>query len=341
MNPDADHGVRSICNINDVESVLSSDKASFVELRECVSIARDKGQWSLCRRSAERALEEIGLVTRSNRMSVLDAARTVVKMILKPVESLDSLPVFVREAQDWLQSKSQDFDAKNIGTELEVERILLSEILVLLSDSASESRIRLCSRLRKVDRSDLGIEVARPVIEIEPRNVAALTTLGAAYCDIGDHASAGSMIQTALLFDPGNIRAQVVMSRICQRTEQPEEAFRFAEEAFDTLPNEYTGRRYLEASTKIGDEEAIRAAVSEVERRAWSNGQEKPDVFLLLLAAEALETTNQLSDLQGVLKKIEMSGVSLKGESAIRYQRLKALSRLSKSNSGTASHRSQ
>ncbi len=177
---------RRIETVQDVASVLESPAASFTELMECVSVAKAAGEWELRHRAAERAFSETKLEAPAAVTNLSSAAEIVIDNYFKVASSLDDLPRRVKAAEGWLHANRWRLVAVGASDFADEQTQLLAELQVLVSDTEPAARVRLCARLRKVDRSDLGIESVRPVANSERDNVPALTTLGAAYCDMGE-----------------------------------------------------------------------------------------------------------------------------------------------------------
>jgi tetratricopeptide (TPR) repeat protein len=314
---------RRIETVQDVAAVLDSPAASFTELMECVSVAKAAGEWELRHRAAERAFSETRLEAPAAVTNLSSAAEVVIDNYFKVASSLDDLPRRVKAAEGWLHANRSRLDAVGASDFADEQTQLLAELQVLLSDTEPAARVRLCARLRKVDRSDLGIESVRPVANNERDNIPALTTLGAAYCDMGEFERAERVLRAALKVQPADGRARVALSRVLQESGRQYEAFDIAKVAFVAEANKYTAHRLLAAAAAVGDTEAFDQAVAEVERAADSEVEGPPDVYLLLLAAEALIVQGRVGEVTDIVARIASSGVSLVGATAKRFATVK------------------
>ncbi len=322
---------RRIETVDDVVAVLGSPAASFVELLECVMIAGAVGDWRLRHLAAERAFDEVRVDTANARPNMEAAARIVVDNYLKAADSLEDLSYLVEDAEHWVESNRWKFDSARLSEFAEESIQLLAELQLLLSDPEPEAKVRLCSRLRKVDRADLGIEAVRPVANEQRDNVPALTTLGAAYCDVNELEKAERVLRAALAIRPRDTRARIALSRVFQEAGRLYEALDEAGVAFAEDANAYTSHRLLAAASAVGDADAFDQALEEVERAAEASESGPPDVYLLILAAEALKDQGRTDDLAAVLERIAGSGLALRGAVAKRFSELKQAARLARS----------
>lgn len=315
---------RPIETVRDVVAVLESPAASFTELMECVAVARAAQNWELRHRAAERAFKETKLEAPAALASLSGAAEVVIDNYFKVAVSLEDLPQRVEAADAWLRSNRSKLDAAGATTFAAEQTELLSELHVLLSDNEPEARVRLCARLRKVDRSDLGIEAARPVANSERDNIPALTTLGAAYCDMGEYKKAERALRAALRLRRDDGRARVALSRVLQESGRPYEAFDEAKAAFVADANSFTAHRLLAAAAAVGDDDSFEQAMTAVERAVDEDPSGTPDIYLLLLAAEALVEQSRIADVAEIVDRISSIGISFGGQAARRFSAVKA-----------------
>lgn len=322
LGPDEQHA-RRIENIDDVVRVLDSPMASFTELMDCVSITRATGDWELRHRAAERAFAGVvlGAPTAVNTLSI--AAKAVIDNFFKSARSINDLAGRVAAAEGWLRDHRTKLDVGGATSFADEQAKLLAEVQVLLSDNEPAAKVRLCARLRRVDRPDLGIEAVRPTANKGPDNAAALTTLGAAYCDIGQYAKAERVLRSALKVEPRGTQTRVALSRVLQESKREVEALDVARTAFADEANIYTAHRLLGAAAAIGDSDTLEEAVTAVEHAAETEVTGQPDVYLLLLAAEALLDQGRLGELANLVRRISNCGMALTGVSAKRFVAVK------------------
>jgi tetratricopeptide (TPR) repeat protein len=314
---------RRIETPEDALDVLESPAASFAELMDCVEIAGAAKNWQLRHRAAERAFTETRAGSSGAVASLSRAAEVVIDNYFKLASSLDDLPARIENAGAWLRTHQPELDAAGAGDFTDQKKQLLAEIQVLLSTDEPEARVRLCSRLRKVERSDLGVEAVRPVANSDHDNVAALTTLGAAYCDLQDYPRAERALRAALKSDDAASPASVALSRVLQESGREHEALDVAKLAFDAGPDEYTGHRLLAAAKAVDDSETFDEAVREVERAAQEGPSTTPDLYLLLLAAEAQLELGRTGELESLLDRIDASPAEVRGATAKRLVALR------------------
>jgi len=315
--------VRRIETVDDVVAVLDSPKASFTELIDCVDVARKYDQWQLRHRAAERAFVETDVQAPTDIARLTGAAEFVIDNYLKGADSLDELPSQIKGADTWLSRHRSKLDAVGENEFADEQTELLAELLLLLSDNTPESKVRLCSRLRKVDRSDLGIEAVRPVANAERDNVVALTTLGAAYCDMGEYCKAEYALKAARKLKPDNDQTLVALSRVYQESDRPYDALDIAKSALVLNANEFTAHRLLKAAAAVDDAEAFSQAVAEVERAVEADAEGSPDYYMLLLAAEALLDQGRSGEAAVIVGRMVEDGVPFGGAKARRFAAVK------------------
>jgi len=314
---------RRVETIDDVVAVLASPKASFTELMECVAVSEVARDWKLRHAAAERAFLETKVEGPAAVYSLTTSAELVIGTYLKAAASLDDLRPEVAAANNWLGAHRARLDTAGAADFADDQLKLLAELQVLLSSSEDEARVRLCSRLRKVDRSDLGIDAAQPVANADRENVPALTTLGAAHCDMGEFIKAERVLRAALKLRRDD-RVLVALSRVLQESGRPVEALDMAKIAFALHVSKHTAHRLLKAAVSQ-DPEAFEEALAEVERAAASDPEKSLDIYLLLLAAEALADEGRFDEVARIVGVILRHGSSFRGPEARRLLKLKAL----------------
>jgi len=320
---------RQICDLSDVKTILDSARATFVELLECVEVSRQSREWSLCRRSAERAFDCAKLDVRATSSDLVLAAKKVVRSILAVAGTVEELPGPIEQAEAWLESRKSDFEKFQVRDSVRDEKQMLSEILVLLGSSDDLSKVMLCSRLRKFERPDLGIEVIKPLIHDGQRNVGALTTAGAAYCDLGAYVQSGLVIERALMIEPENVHAQTVQGRLLQNVGQHDEAFNVARHAFDIEANVHTANRLLEASVRVSDEDGRQMAVEFLQGDSGQKdeGLNTTEIHLLLCAAKRLLELDESFDVREIVERVRSNRSPLTADDARTFATLRNLSR--------------
>lgn len=322
MGPE-EYQPRRVETIDDVVALLASPKASFTELMECVAVSEASRDWKLRHAAAERAFLETRVEGPTAVFSLTTSAELIIDNYLKAAPSLSELGPEVAAANTWLRSHRLRLDTAGAADFADEKLKLLAELHVLLSSSEHEARVRLCSRLRKVDRSDLGIEAARPVANADNENVPALTTLGAAYCDMGEFIKAERVLRAALRLRRDD-RTLVALSRVLQESGRPVEALDMAKTAFASKVSSHTAHRLLKAAAGQ-DPDAFDEALAEVEQAAAIDPEKQPDIYLLLLAAEALVDAGRVGEATRIVEAILGHGGSFRGPEARRFLRVKAV----------------
>lgn len=291
------NSARPITNPEEAWAVLNSPKASFVELMDCAETGRRFNDAQLRRQAAEKSMEEV--LNRldnqpgAHQFSIHEAARHVAAATLKAAKNLDDLAPYLARVTSWLSGlnkRIRDLAPDEIR-ELETA---VSEIALLLTDPNPESQSRLCSRLRKVERSDLGILAAERCLEVEPDNIIALTTKAAAQLDIGAADAAVATASRAVRLAPKGHHARTVLSRAFQETGRPRESLEAAREALDISANKFTAHRVLSAAAALNDADEFKKALELLEDLE-KQGRFKDDVLIKILAVEALYEAGDLS----------------------------------------------
>lgn len=296
---------RDISTLEDVRGILDSSDASFVELMDCVSIAKAAGDVVLRRRSAERAFRHVGVGSRG----LVEAAEAVVAAFLAGPVTLDGLREPAARASDWLVKNDARFRTAENREWLIKQASLLNEVLLLLGKPDLEDRARLCSRLRKVDRSDLGVEALQEVVSTGEFNTPALVTLGAAYCDLGKFQEAVDILDRVLDVEPTNEYALVALSRALRFSARPARAFDLAMKAFRKRVDEYTVRTMIAAAVAIDNQDLLAQAVAELRVVLANHTEGEQDIYLVLLGADELLEHGQLEPAGRIIEEIARKGV--------------------------------
>jgi tetratricopeptide (TPR) repeat protein len=307
---------REIVTAADVEAVLAAPKASFDELVLCVKASRSAQRPDLRHAAAERAFDTAMSVPFPHAGRLVDAALMVRDAALGTARELDEMPAAISEFQDWLDRRSQLLDSDELLKMVTV----LSQLQVCLSDSEPPTLIRLSSRLRKVDRSDLAVAVAENAVRAEPDNAAALTTYGAALADVGRCEDAIGALRRAVKLEPQSGHARITLSRALHDAGKRIEALDYAWAAFRADPtSEHAVHRLLASASAVGDTDALEEARTAIAEATGTDA--KTDVWLLVISSEALLEVGRIDEATSLLA--EASKLPSAGETARRLQRLR------------------
>jgi tetratricopeptide (TPR) repeat protein len=317
---DTDRRARSIETPDDVLAVLESRAASFVELMDCVAVARRFEDWELRHAAAERAFDEINITDASAHGQLPKAADIVIDGFMRKATTLGSLAPQVDQAKGWLNANQSKLNDGGLSDYYDEQAGFLAALLVLLSDDDPQSLVRLSSRLRSVDRADLAIEAATRAVGASPNSHVALTTLGAAQCDMGVYVDSERSLRRALEISPGDVMATTALSRVLQKIGQLVAALDAAKVAFSRTENESTAHRLISAARALDDQVAIDAAAEAIDAAAMATG-ESPDPFMLILAAEIQLEQGRSARARGLLLRI--GSTATRGEVAKRLVALK------------------
>lgn len=276
---------RPIETPDDVVSVLESPKAGLPEILDCIEAARLFGRWDLLEASAARAF--LAITDRQPTETVVEVARHFVLAEFALVPDFESLPERVRATQ----ARLAELEAASALSDLDDE---LCEILEYVSDASPASLIRLCSRLRRFDRPDLGYEASVRALrsrELDDEGTSrALTTGGAALVDLGHAEAAIERLQGAWDLTSSPYAANA-LSRACIAAGRPDEAVTWAQASVangDSAPGLWS---LLTAATAVGDQ----GLVQDVSNRLRMIVPEEPftDCFRLYLSAKLLAEAGQ------------------------------------------------
>ncbi len=290
---------RAIATIEDVEKVLGSEKYSYSELVDCIQVAKQTGAWELRHRVAERAFI---LATNANQTkSVEDAAIELVRSSVRLARNFDDLRPVLEQARNYIESWAPSVLSLQRIKSKQISEV--NEMLLLMNDDEPSSQVRLSSRLRKFERSDLGVVVANRAVISEPRNVVALTTLAAGLADIGEMEDALKHAYAAIKIDPKSHPALVVASRIKQETGHNQDALHFAKLAFTIFVNNFSAHRLLSAASRGGDSVAFADATRAIEEYVESSPEVDP--WLLTLAAQVLIETSKFAEAEVAIRELD------------------------------------
>ena len=319
---------RPIEDVEQARAVVDGDKASFVELMECAEVGKSAHDWQLRKDAAERA---VNLAVGDTRQiaSVHLAAQHLAAATLGEACDLDDLARYVAALRSRLQRLLDDFPETSRNAKLLQLKTTISEITLLLTHPDPAAQLRLCSRLRELDRPDLGAKAAERGLNVEPNNAALLTTLAAAQLDIGASTTGLATIERAVGVEPENVYALNVYSRALQENTRLDESLDVARTAFELDANRFTAQRILGVAAEIKDLEAFDDALKFV-RQHQAELSSESDIYVLILAVEALVEADDLARASELFNELEahvnnrgLAGSQAKKFSALR-KRLKA-----------------
>ena len=299
--PDDAHRPRAIRTLGDVRSVLDSERASFEELLECVRRSEADRAWDIYERASHRALDAAISQSRIRMPHLIEAARHLAKAIMRRAGTLEDLEARVVEASDSLNSLEPRISARdNLRDDIEVFRqetlTALSELRVLVADPSVDGLLRLCSRLRKWECSDLAVVAGEQARTLELENTAVLTTLGAAYSDLGEYRLAREHLETALRIFPDAKEAITALSRVEYETENFGDSHRLALTAFQLEPDLYSAHRLLASALAMDDDEAFQKAERLVSELGENDAGFSQDGYLYFLSAKVLYDGGQIDE---------------------------------------------
>lgn len=319
---------RPIEDVEQARAVVDGDKASFVELIECAEVGKSAADWQLRKDAAERAVN-LAVSNSRQTVSVHLAARHLAAATLGEANDLNDLARYVEALRKRIKQLLVDFPETVRNAKLLKLEATVSEIAVLLTYPEPPAQVRLCSRLRELDRADLGVKAAERGLRAEPKNAALLTTLAAAQLDIGASTSGLGTIKQAVDADPENVYALNVYSRALQENMRLDESLEVAQTAFELDANHFTAQRILGVAAQLKDSAAFDAAFQFV-RQHQAELSDEADVYVLLLAVEALVEGDDFTRARALFEELEakvnkdgLAGLQAKKFSALR-KRLQA-----------------
>ena len=206
--PDGPSIARSFRTLEDVEAALDGERMSFEECMECVDLCVREEAWELRHRAAQRAVDLALVHQRIRAPNLVAAATQVVLAFLQRATGLNEVEERAEEGQRWLTSSSEDLSDRD-DEDRSVTRFLseterqLQWLVHLVNDPTVGSLVRLSSLLRKwAERSDLAVEAGESAVAIDPDDLAARTTLGAGFADLGEYSKAREHLSHALRLNP-------------------------------------------------------------------------------------------------------------------------------------------
>lgn len=301
--PDGPSIARSFRTLEDVEAALDGERMSFEECMECVDLCVREEAWELRHRAAQRAVDLALVHQRIRAPNLVAAATQVVLAFLQRATGLNEVEERAEEGQRWLTSSSEDLSDRD-DEDRSVTRFLseterqLQWLVHLVNDPTVGSLVRLSSLLRKwAERSDLAVEAGESAVAIDPDDLAARTTLGAGFADLGEYSKAREHLSHALRLNPEHRHALTSLSRVAQECGELPQALELAERAFelDQL-SLYSAHRLAAAAAATGEDELLQAALEKISAGVESHGGMREDGWLELLAAEVLADVGRLDD---------------------------------------------
>jgi tetratricopeptide (TPR) repeat protein len=207
-----DARARPITTLADVEVVVASGRATFEEWLDCARIARASAAADLAANCAERTIASVGSRP-LGPASLQEAAFIIAWSYLRSANSFEALPPVLAETVSRLRSIAEGYiGAANLELTERAEKI--AELLLLVGRADCHSYTRLCSKLRQMDRPDLGVVAATRAIALCPSNHAAYTTRGATKVDL-DLAQDGLVDLERALELEESAHALLALARCC------------------------------------------------------------------------------------------------------------------------------
>jgi tetratricopeptide (TPR) repeat protein len=313
---------RPIETLEDVQSVLSSKRASPGELIECAQVARSLNNYELRLRASERAITEASQFPRVNPLHLDKAAAHVVASIRGNVSRPGELKEYLEAARLWIVSHFGP-GALEKTKNIEKLQLVISESLLLVSDKDPRCQTQLCSKLRKLDRSDLGILVAERVRKDHEENAVTLTTLGSAYTDVGQYKKAEECLKAAHRLQPKNTYTLLGLSRALSQRSKHYEAHDFAKLAFSIRPNLITARRLMASAFATEDAKSF-AGAQELVRSLMNSGDDEEKIsneVIFAAAEELIEAKNYDAALQAI-EQLRKKNYRCSGAKSKRWKKL-------------------
>ena len=301
---------RPIRTVADVRAVLDSPKASFSEYLDCVRVCAKESAWDIYQEASRRACKAATSGSRVQIPGLVEAARHLVKAIMRKATDLNDLGLKATEAMASVKAIELSIsDRENLGegftdfrTHITEE---LSQLRVLSADPSVDGLLRFCARLRKwVERPDLAVVAGERAKTLEPNNLAVLTSLGAAYADLGEYQSARQHLGTVLRADPDEKRAVTCLSRVEYETGNFNESHRLAQRAFKLEPDRFSAHRLLSSALATDDQDALREAKEWISSLSESHSDFGEDGYLAYLSANILYQADRLEEALAALRVV-------------------------------------
>jgi tetratricopeptide (TPR) repeat protein len=316
MLPEVEEPARPIRDLDNVRAVLASVHASSVELLECAEVAKRLKNSELRMLAAKRFLDQLTHSRQVSSLDILRAAEHVIYSKFGEVQDLETLKNHLQEADEWLQKLLKNGPKFERLDDL---RMIVSTTLLLAADASTQSRVELCSALRKLECSPVAVKVIESVIEEDPSNTYALTTYGAALIDINEARKACKVLNRVLQIKPRSTHALTALSRAFNQIDKPRQAHEHALIAFSIEVNVFTAHRLLTSAAMVEDEKAFEDALYAVK----SNLDQQNEAFsrnVLLVSAEELLDGGKFDSASRAIT--ELRTFRWRGEQAKRVARL-------------------
>lgn len=314
---------RPIETVEQAHEIVHGERATLLELMDCAELGKAVGDFQLRKDAAERALS-VAIGGPRPIASVDMAAQHIAAATLGEATGLGDLGRYLSEIRLRLGRIIAEFPAAQKSSKLRELEESLSAVALLLTDPDPGAKLRLCSRLRKLERPDLGIKAAQSGIKVEPNHVPLLTTMASAQLDIGASTLALKTIERAVRLEPENVHALNVYSRALHDIGRLGESLNIAQRAFELDANVHVAQRILAVAAALKDADAFDHALEFVRRNPLDELGEG-DMIVLLLAVETLLEANDLERADKLFKEFEQAkrGRKLAGQRAKDYSRLK------------------
>lgn len=286
------HQGRPIETLEDVRGLIASGYGSVTELLECIRVARQGGDPKLAEQAGTLLLT---IATGKKPVPALEeAAQAIVVGYLAEASKLDDLVVQLERASEALGEIGERTGITPAGRKaIDDSKLWLEELRVLSNDNSPASLIALCGKLRKIDRSDLGVEAATAALERQ-ESAAAYTTRAAAFQDRNDNPRALSDVRRAWKLDKNAFTANT-FSRVLLAAGRPDLAIEKAEDAFRMEPSEYSARSLLAAAAAVGEDDAVERAKRFIEKH--KDGEDpRTSVWVEIVAVKALLEADRLDE---------------------------------------------
>ena len=313
---------RPIDNVHDVRAIFDSGRASFHEYMDCVEVAKHAGDWQLRHQAAELATAEALGWRRSRPPNLLEAAQQVVNSFLSRATNIEELERHVFATRQWFTERDHQFRGQRDDRNRSIDRFLslvhdendpsteddrqsLYRLLLLANAPEAEYRVMLSSTLRRpFDRPDLAIDAATRALDQEPKNIAALTTRGAARVDEGELAGAETDLDAALAIDGDSRYALVARSRCHLHCGEATEALEVAQRARVLYPtNEFAFHSVLSAAVAADRLDIYRQVLEEFS--SLEPEDRATGLYIKVLAIEAILEGGRLDQAEAALKTLE------------------------------------
>lgn len=278
-------GIRTL---DDVRCLLADRQRlpGFGALLDAIAICRGARDDVLLERCVGVALSAVTGEVPENEWKpvVLEAARSLLR-----AATYETLPSAARSAATSLRTLGDSYRQANshgpVGEEVHAVARQLDELAVLLADEGAASLVSACSRLRDLERPDLGIIAASKAIEREPLSGPARTTRAGAALDQGNM-DAAFVDLTWLESNSESFYSANTRSRAERMRDNLGAALFWAREASRRDPDGVAGMLSLAAAAKLAeDTETLQWALSNLD---GGGGRKRSANYPAFIAAKDL-----------------------------------------------------